>query len=149
MSHVNSGIGRIDCLIKMGLTKMKILLAILFCVHGIAHLVGFVVPWQITKMEDMPYKTTLLSGQINVGDTGIRIVGLLWLMAAVGFVISGIAVLRLTPWWNTWALYISLFSLILSILGWPESKIGVLVNLLILIFLVWGDSIRWIPPIGQ
>lgn len=63
---------------------MRIAIGIYFLVHGLCHFVGFVVPWKILTMKDEPYKTTLVAGSINVGDVGIRVVGLLWLIAGVG-----------------------------------------------------------------
>ena len=52
---------------------MRIALAILMALHGIAHVVGFLAPWQLT--EGMPYKTTVLAGRWDLGATGIRAVG--------------------------------------------------------------------------
>ena len=48
--------------------------------HGLVHLLGFVVNWQLASLAEMPYKTTLLAGALDVGATGIRAVGLLWLL---------------------------------------------------------------------
>ena len=56
---------------------MRFILALVLCVHGFAHLV-FVVPWRLAKLEQMPYKTTVLGGSLNIGDVGIRVVGILY-----------------------------------------------------------------------
>ncbi|NIM94204.1 MAG: ABC transporter permease [Anaerolineales bacterium] len=124
---------------------MNIILGIIFIGHGIAHLVGFVSPWRIMESEEMPYKTTLLNGRVNVGDVGIRVVGLLWLIAALAFIAAGVGVIILQPWWSTLALTTAIYSLILSVLGWPDSRIGVLIDILIIVFLVLGSNLDWLP----
>jgi hypothetical protein len=124
---------------------IRIIVTIVLIGHGLVHLLGFVVPWRLATLEEMPYKTTLLSGNLDVGATGIRVVGLLWLLAAIGFVVAGIAVLTVRPWWGTVTLWVTLFSLVLCILGWPDSRFGLLVNLLILAYLFFGGRAGWLP----
>ena len=60
--------------------------------HGFAHLVGFMVPFRIGNLEEPSYKTTLLGGRLNVGDTGIRVIGFLWLVGAIAFMAAGLIV---------------------------------------------------------
>ena len=50
---------------------MRIALGIFLILHGVAHLPGFVVPWRLANIKDVPYKTTLLSGRFDIGDAGI------------------------------------------------------------------------------
>ena len=117
---------------------MRLALALVFAVHGLAHLPGFLVPWRLVKPADMPYKTTLLGGSIDVGGTGIRIMGILWLLAAIGLFAAAVATFRGSPSWPTLALSVTGVSLVLSILAWPDSRIGVGVNLAILVALLLG-----------
>lgn len=51
---------------------IRIVVPILLIGHGLVHLLGFVVPWQLATLEEMPYKTTLLAGTLDVGAVGIR-----------------------------------------------------------------------------
>jgi hypothetical protein len=76
---------------------MHIILGIFLIAHGVAHLVGFVTHWKIASIEDMPYKTTLLSGFFDVGDVGIRIVGILWLLTGLAFAMVGVGIITLLP----------------------------------------------------
>ncbi len=114
---------------------MRYALALLFVAHGVAHLPGFLTSWRLASLEGMAYKTTLLAGSIDVGDVGIRIVGVLWLLAAIGFVIAGVGTALGASWWGTLTAVVASFSLVLSALEWPEARIGVAVNLLILAYL--------------
>lgn len=128
---------------------MHIILGILSIAHGVAHLVGFVTYWKISSIEDMPYKTTLLSGFLDVGEVGIRIVGILWLLAGLAFAIVGVGIITLQPWWFPLIIYITIFSLIMCILGWPDARFGVLVNIIILALLFFGNNLGWLPPFGR
>ncbi len=123
---------------------MRIVVAIFMILHGIAHLPGFIVPWRIAVLKDMPYKTTLLSGRFDAGDAGIRIIGLLWLATALAFVITGIAMMGDRPWWAVTALAVSIVSLILSLLSLPEARIGVALNIVILAGLLVSGMAGWL-----
>jgi hypothetical protein len=64
---------------------MRFVVALILFAHGFAHLVGFVVPWRMATLPQMPYKTTVLANSLDVGKTGIRVVGIVWLLVAVWF----------------------------------------------------------------
>ncbi|MCJ7659693.1 MAG: hypothetical protein MUO67_11135, partial [Anaerolineales bacterium] len=50
--------------------------------HGLVHIIGVVVYWQLAEVEDFPpYNNTLLNVRWEIGDIGMRIYGLLWLIA--------------------------------------------------------------------
>ncbi|MBN2077583.1 MAG: ABC transporter permease [Spirochaetes bacterium] len=117
---------------------MRIIAGIFLALHGISHLVGFVVPWKIATLKEEPYKTTLLSGSINVGDIGIRVVGILWLLAAAGFIAAAAGAFAQSQWWRPLSLGLSVFSFFLCILGLPGARIGILANVIILLYLTVG-----------
>lgn len=127
---------------------MRIVVAILFIVHGIAHLPGFVVPWRLATLSEMPYRTTILGGTFDVGSFGIRLVGILWLLAGLGFAIAGLATFRNSQAWPTIALAVTLFSLALTVLGWPGARIGLVLNVVILSYLLLGARAGWLPGGG-
>jgi hypothetical protein len=111
---------------------MRLAFALFLLVHGIAHLPGFVVPWRLAALREMPYKTTLLNGAVDAGPVGARLVELLWLLAGLGCVATAVAALRGVTGWPPFALGVLALSLVLSVLGWPESRIGVVANLALL-----------------
>jgi hypothetical protein len=130
------------------MTVMRFAFALILIVHGIAHLVGFVVPWQLARLEGNPYKTTLLGGRLDVGDVGIRFSGLLWLLAGLGFIVSGAALLLLAPWWVRFTTVVAACSLVLAVANWPDSRIGIPIDLLILAYLLIGASLGWLNALG-
>ena len=123
---------------------MRYALGLLMALHGFAHLVGMVVSWQLAPLEGALYKTTLLSGRVDVGDAGMRVMGALWLLTALGFAIAAFATFTDRPWWLAAAIVASLVSLAISIVALPDSRIGVAVNLLILAALGINTFVRWI-----
>lgn len=123
---------------------MTFLLALLMAAHGFAHLVGFVVAWEIRSFPDAPYHTTILNGSLDVGVWGTRIVGLFWLLAAVAFVFAASGVALRQTWWPALTTVIITASLMLCVVGWPEARIGVYVNLVIAALLLAGYRLGWL-----
>ena len=124
---------------------MKIALVLFLVAHGFAHLVGFVVPWRISQMEEMPYKTTVLNGSLNLGHIGIRIYGLCWLVLALAFFILAVTIFFYQTWWQTASNYSASISLILCLIGWPDARIGVVINFLIIILIPYVFKIGLLP----
>lgn len=122
---------------------MRIAIAVLMAIHGVAHLPGFVVPWRLATLEGMPYRTTALAGSVDLGDAGARAVGVLWLLTAVAFWVAAAGAALDSPWWGTLALGAALGSLMLCAIGWPDARVGVPVNLLIVTALVLGRRSVW------
>jgi hypothetical protein len=84
----------------------------------------------------MPHKTTVLGGSINIGDVGIRVVGILWLAVALAFAVCGIGILARQPWSLMLTISVIIFSLILCVIGWPDSRIGIFVNVVLLVVML-------------
>jgi hypothetical protein len=124
---------------------MNYIIAILVAIHGFVHLVGFVVAWRLAELKEMPYSTRVFGGKLDVGDTGVRFVGLLWLIAALGYFAAAGAILFLTLWWLTALFVVTLFSLLLCIAGWPHSKIGLFIDIGILAVFATGWILGWSP----
>ena len=113
-------------------TLLRSIATVILFFHGLIHLMGTVVYMRLGTLAEFPYKTTILGGSIDLGTNGIYIFGLLWALAAVGFV--GTTVGLLAKWkWNTRLLVtVSIFSLVLTVLDWQIAYTGVLVNVAIL-----------------
>ena len=115
---------------------MRTILAAALLIHGIAHVVGFVVPWKLVAAPEIPYRTTLLGGAVDVGALGVRIVGIAWLIVAISFVALAATVLRHATGWYGTALYLVGLSLVLCVLDLPESRPGLLANAAIVALLL-------------
>ncbi len=118
--------------------------AAVLAIHGIAHLVVFLVTFKWIRIEEMPYSTTLFDNRIDVGDTGIRIIGMLWLMTALGcFALAAAS-------WFSWDLFVpvtlglAFFSLALCLAGWPETIIGMVINGFLIVVLIVASALGWV-----
>ena len=106
---------------------MRVALAMLMALHGIAHTAGFAESWRLAPGGGVPYKTTVLGGRVDLGDTGIRTIGLLWLAVATAFLCASIA-----TWWRPAAAASAMASLGLTFLELPQARLGTLINVVIL-----------------
>ena len=119
----------------LGQAVAYIVLGFFLVAHGVAHTPAFFVQWRLSQPERTVYTTTLLDGRLEVGDAGTRIEGLLWLVAALGFVVTGLRLAwrkRLEPMLLT---AITIFSLVLCVLGLPQAWVGAMIDLAILVVL--------------
>ena len=110
--------------------------AAVLTVHGIVHFLGPVAYLELATVEELPYKTTLFDGAVGVGDAGIRLFGLLWAVAGLGFI--GVAAGLVTDWthWRSSLVGVTLVSLVLTVADYTVAYASVVVNLIILIALV-------------
>jgi hypothetical protein len=122
---------------------IRLIFGIFLILHGLVHLLWLVVSWQITEVDGLPYRTTLFSGRLDLGAGGMRFLGLLWALGMVVFVIAGLGLLFSAQWWWTITLAAALYSLLLCIVTWPESRWGALINLGILALLLLGEQLTW------
>ncbi len=124
---------------------MHILLAVILFLHGFAHLPGFLAYWKLAELKEMPYKTTILAGKIYVGDAGIHVFGALWLLASLAFVVASIGTGARLAWWQSVTMIASGFSFLLCLLGWPEARLGLFINLALIAFLLLNRQTGWLP----
>jgi hypothetical protein len=117
---------------------VRFILAVVLGLHGVAHLVGFVSSWRLATLAELPYKTTILGGRVDAGDVGIRVIGVLWLAAAAGFIVAAVAVTTRADWAQLVAGFAIVGSLLLCAAGWPDSRIGLFVNVGLALLLVIG-----------
>jgi hypothetical protein len=69
-------------------TGLRFVLAFVLVAHGIAHLVGFISSWKLAKLVELPYKTTIFSDRLDMGG---RVIGVLWLLGALAFLVAATA----------------------------------------------------------
>ena len=79
---------------------MRVILVLLLLVHGIAHLPGFLVNWQLRSFPELPFRTSVFGGTLDVGLIGIRAVGVGWLLVAIALGFAALGVLLRSGWWQ-------------------------------------------------
>jgi hypothetical protein len=106
--------------------------AVVLALHGVIHLIGFVSPWRIATLEGFAYRTTAFNGGLDIGDVGVRVIGLVWLGLTLGFLAAGFGVWRGKPWAVGLTGVLAMVSLIVCVAGLPETAAGVAIDVVIL-----------------
>ena len=122
---------------------MRIAMAALLVAHGLAHLVGFFGSWHLLDESRMPYSTTVFAGHVDVGDAGIRVIGIFWALVGLAFAVAATGLLLRASWWLPLTVSVVGASLILCAAGWPAARIGVFVNVGILAILAAAMAVDW------
>ena len=102
---------------------MKTALIIIFLVHGLLHLPGF-------------FKAFGKGDVIRLAGYISRPMGLLWLLAAVVFLIVATLIIMNKQGWPFFAIAAVILSQTLIIMSWQDAKWGTVVNIIILILSV-------------
>ncbi len=105
--------------------------AVFLALHGVVHWIGFAVPWGLMSTESFTAKTTVLAGQVEVGDTGAKLIAILWVPVLAGFVAAAWGVWRATSWSLPLTLGVSVASLVLCVLAMPQAVAGVVIDVAI------------------
>ena len=119
--------------------------AVILVLHGLIHLMGTIVYLKLGVIEGLDYKTTLLGGRWDIGDGGIRIFGLLWACAAIGFILSVAAMYADMSWSQQLLGAAALFSLLITSLDYTTAYAGMALNIIILAWLWTGPYVlKWL-----
>lgn len=111
---------------------VQVAASVVLALHGLVHLIGFVVPWRIATIDGFPYRSAVLNGSMEIGDLGVRALGVAWLALAIGFVIAAFGVWRGKSWAPLLTAVLAVASLGVSVVGLPEAGAGIAINLVIL-----------------
>ena len=107
-----------------------------FLAHGVAHLPGFLVAWQLRDFPGLSFQTTLLANRVDIGTVGMRFVGVGWLLAAVAFAALAVLAILRVAWWQEATYAVLGFSMMLCVLGWPRARIGLVSNVVVAVVLL-------------
>ena len=126
----------------------KVLIGIFVILHGLVHLLYFGQSWRMFEMQPgMTWPDGSWAFSRLMGDDASRLLASFALvLAAIGFVVAGIAILAGQAWGSTLLIVVSVFSSVLYVLFWDgkmshldnQGAIGILINLgLIVVSRVW------------
>lgn len=123
---------------------MRYVIAVLMLAHAVAHLPGFLVSWRLRFFPEMPFRTTVFGGLLDIGETGTRIVGLGWLTLSIGFAVIAIGAFSRALWWAQAAYVAIVLSTMLCIAGWPDARLGLVANAVTLVLIIVSDRVGWL-----
>ena len=121
---------------------MYIVVAALIMLHGLAHIVGFAAPWGYLK-NPLPMDS-LFVNRLAITNSGMKVLGIFWFIAAFIFVAAAVGVIRRESWWAPVTLVACLLSIALTFSFLPYAKFGLLFNVALLAFLYVNRGHGWI-----
>lgn len=104
---------------------LRIIFSVIIFFHGFIHLMGFFKAFGIAEIEQL---TQTISEPL----------GLLWLVAALLFIVLSVLILLKQPWAWLPALLGIIISQSLIILSWQDAKFGTIPNVIILVLILFS-----------
>ena len=117
---------------------MRWILAFMLLAHGVAHLPGFVVAWELASFPELPFRTTVF-GTVDIGVIGTRLVGVAWLLSAIVFAALAAAIALRTAFPSAMLPLALGVSATLCLSAWPKASYGFIANAAIATMLVAGE----------
>ena len=121
---------------------MLIVLALLVALHGLAHMVGFAAPFGYLKD---PLPPSPIIEHLGIGAPAMKALGVAWLVTMIVFVIASILLLRHSSRWPAVMLAGCVLSVFLTVIFLPYAKIGLVVDVALIAFVIANRSYEWIP----
>ena len=106
---------------------MRIVLVLLIILHGLIHLMGFAKAFQFGEMAQFTKEIS-------------RPMGILWLLAALLFLVTAIAFFLRKDWWPILGIIMVVLSQGLIFNTWAYAKYGTIANAIILVAAIIGQS---------
>lgn len=106
--------------------------ALLFVLHGIAHAVGFAGAFGLSESNAINEGFTLVGG-LDADGLAMHALGALWLVPIPLYVVAAAGLVLRRRWWAPWALAATLASTALCILWLEPAKVGLVLDLVILV----------------
>jgi hypothetical protein len=110
---------------------MRLAAAAFLAFHGMAHLFGFRAAFW--PSPGLPVRSSLFGGVLGVGYFGTRVLGVLWLLLALGYLLSAALFLLRSPSWTAVTLGVTCTSAMLCLLFWPEARIGLFIDVVLFV----------------
>lgn len=104
--------------------------ALLLVAHGVAHLVGFGHAWHLLSPDPLPVQTTLFD-RVDIGEAGMRSLGVVWLVIGLAFIVAGGAALLRAAWWMVGAATAATLSIVICTLAQPDANVGLVIDIAI------------------
>ena len=123
---------------------MHVILAILLFLQGLSHFVSFLEYWKVINAESIRYHSTAYPMSLTATEITHRILGLLFLLTGILFLFLGYDLLTgMHIFWSLiWRALIA--SLVISVISYPKSKIGLITDILLLVLLFVNEYYFWV-----
>jgi hypothetical protein len=128
---------------------MRSFIGVLLAFHGVMAWPGFAVPWRMLSLREAPFTTSLAFGALDVGDTGIRLFGQLWMATIVLFIAAGLGYALHKRWAVPLTAATAAFQFVLAVLNVPWTWEGCVLDASILAVIALAaagrlPAVRWL-----
>jgi hypothetical protein len=120
---------------------MRRLLAAGLALHGAIHVLGVAVAWRWVEPDGLPNAREIIGG-VEVGDGGMRLLGVIWLLSAVAFLVAAGEVLDRREWAASATAAAATTSAVICLLQIDFAWRGLVIDLLLLFALVVAWTVR-------
>jgi hypothetical protein len=121
---------RSECIMRLLHNLPWVLSGGLLALHGFAHTPAVLGSWGLATFEDVSFQPNVLF--TDAGDGFVRVLGAIWLMAAVSFLVAGIGIIRQADWWPLATGVAVVLSVPMTILWREDAFVGLILNAVIL-----------------
>lgn len=111
----------------------RILFAMLLALHGAVHLMGPVDFWGIADLEEI--------APPDASTAVVDLLGGLWLLAAVSFIVGAVALWRGARWWRSLVLATAVLSFVIAGAVWADAWVGMALDVAIAVIALPGRLI--------
>lgn len=110
---------------------VRLLVAALFLLHGLVHMMGFAAAWGLGDVSNVASVPTVPAG-LTAGSPVVLALGVLWLVAMAAFLAAAAGLVLHAAWWKEVAAGAAALSLLLCVAWWNDAIVGVIINVVIL-----------------
>jgi hypothetical protein len=110
---------------------MKIAIVALLAVHGLIHAIGLAVTWGWAEFQSASQTpTNIITARPE--DPIVRVLGTVWLLALIAFLVAAALLLGDSAAWRPAALVAVAISMVPVVLWWESAPMGAVANTLVL-----------------
>lgn len=120
---------------------LVVAVCVFLMLHGLVHLLGAAAYLRLAEVPQLAYKTNFLGGRVDLGARGTTVFGVLWVVAAIGFLACGIGLLFGARWQQPLLVGVTLLSLVLTALDWEVAYAGAVIDAVILLVIGLGPRL--------
>lgn len=120
---------------------MKIAIVALLAVHGLIHAMGFAGAWGLAEFQGASrVPTNFLHARPD--DPIVRVLGLIWLVALVAFLVAASLLFVDSALWRPVAVGAVIVSMVPVALWWQNAPMGAVANVLVLVAVVLAPRLE-------
>ena len=123
---------------------MKYALVALLVIHGLIHAIGFAGAFNLAEFEGGS-KTPTNFVTADIGTPTLKILGALWMVALVAFLLAATLLLMDSASWRPAAVAAALISMVPIAMWWQVSPMGAVANALVIAAVVIAPRLDGVP----